>query len=398
MAPTLKLHKVVAALPGVLEADSVYFVRVGTGFTMYVTNSSGTIVAYTPNLGWADIQGKPTTLAGYGITDAYTSLAVQSRGMNLVTNGTGLMGNNYNFSQGVFTRSELYTGGGSFKSSVRNHEFLNDELIPVIPELAYQFRAALKSTFLAANNATYAFAILYDIAGDQMQSGHYNWTPGTTTTLAQPLKVGDTVIYLASAANWATGTTAAARYIKIHRYVNQYGYVWAPETYSRNISALNMYANAGVDTVNNTITLSTPWALANPEAGSGGVWPVGTPMGVSPAGGGRSYFTNINNTPIPASWTTVSGVINGLSKDGSGDNYKFQPGTAFIRIGFSMNRMLNTANTYPTPGNETAVSGVYLSEIASPTLTGGLAGYSGSFKDQSGKTVTVTNGLITSVV
>ena len=45
----IKQHKVVAALPGTLEADSIYYVRAGTGFDLYVTNSSGTVVAYPFN-------------------------------------------------------------------------------------------------------------------------------------------------------------------------------------------------------------------------------------------------------------------------------------------------------------------------------------------------------------
>lgn len=45
----IKQHKVVAALPAPLEADSVYFVRVGTGFDIYVTNGTGTVAAYTLN-------------------------------------------------------------------------------------------------------------------------------------------------------------------------------------------------------------------------------------------------------------------------------------------------------------------------------------------------------------
>ena len=42
-------HKVVAELPGTLQADSVYFVRAGAGVDMYVTNSTPTIVAYRVN-------------------------------------------------------------------------------------------------------------------------------------------------------------------------------------------------------------------------------------------------------------------------------------------------------------------------------------------------------------
>ena len=44
-----KLHKVVSSLPGTLEVNSVYFVRVGTGFDVYLTNAGGTI-AYGLNL------------------------------------------------------------------------------------------------------------------------------------------------------------------------------------------------------------------------------------------------------------------------------------------------------------------------------------------------------------
>ncbi|WEW97688.1 hypothetical protein P3T65_26240 [Pseudomonas nitroreducens] len=42
-------HKYVSSLPSTLEANSIYYVRVGTGFDIYVTNSSGEIVAYPLN-------------------------------------------------------------------------------------------------------------------------------------------------------------------------------------------------------------------------------------------------------------------------------------------------------------------------------------------------------------
>lgn len=42
-------HKVVASLPDPLEANSIYYVRVGAGFDQYVTNGSGMIVAYQSN-------------------------------------------------------------------------------------------------------------------------------------------------------------------------------------------------------------------------------------------------------------------------------------------------------------------------------------------------------------
>lgn len=45
----LRLAKVVAALPSQLAANTVYFVRVGAGFSIHVTNNSGTVVAYALN-------------------------------------------------------------------------------------------------------------------------------------------------------------------------------------------------------------------------------------------------------------------------------------------------------------------------------------------------------------
>ncbi len=45
----LREHKVVGSLPATLEPDSVYYVRVGAGLDVYVTNSTGTIVAVPLN-------------------------------------------------------------------------------------------------------------------------------------------------------------------------------------------------------------------------------------------------------------------------------------------------------------------------------------------------------------
>lgn len=49
MANLIKHHKHVAALPTTLEADSIYYVRAGDGYDQYVTNASGTLVAYRSN-------------------------------------------------------------------------------------------------------------------------------------------------------------------------------------------------------------------------------------------------------------------------------------------------------------------------------------------------------------
>jgi hypothetical protein len=40
---TLRVHKVVSSLPGTLQADAVYAVRVGAGFDLYITDSTGAL-------------------------------------------------------------------------------------------------------------------------------------------------------------------------------------------------------------------------------------------------------------------------------------------------------------------------------------------------------------------
>lgn len=46
---TFIARKEVASLPGTLSASTLYFVRTGVGFDIYLTNESGTIVAYPLN-------------------------------------------------------------------------------------------------------------------------------------------------------------------------------------------------------------------------------------------------------------------------------------------------------------------------------------------------------------
>ncbi len=41
-------HKVVSSLPDPLDNDSVYFVRAGSGFDVYVTNHNGGLISAYP--------------------------------------------------------------------------------------------------------------------------------------------------------------------------------------------------------------------------------------------------------------------------------------------------------------------------------------------------------------
>lgn len=82
----LSISKVVSALPSTLVADTIYMVRVGTGLDIYVTNSSGTIVAYKTN---ADLNA---AALGTRMTAAETEISLKAaKGANSdITSLTGL--------------------------------------------------------------------------------------------------------------------------------------------------------------------------------------------------------------------------------------------------------------------------------------------------------------------
>ena len=46
----LRSEKYVNNLPGVLIANTIYYVKNGAGFDVYITNNSGTIIAYPLNI------------------------------------------------------------------------------------------------------------------------------------------------------------------------------------------------------------------------------------------------------------------------------------------------------------------------------------------------------------
>lgn len=65
-------HKVVATLPVLLQPNSIYYVRNGTGFDQYITNSSGIIVAYPENitiLGQTTGQSTDSAMSQKAVTD-----------------------------------------------------------------------------------------------------------------------------------------------------------------------------------------------------------------------------------------------------------------------------------------------------------------------------------------
>jgi hypothetical protein len=273
-------------------------------------------------------------------TEKYT----QSRGMNLVSNGTGLMGTNYNFSTYfTFTGVEAYGSSGSFANSTLSAVAYNDEFIPVDPGKYYDLRLWAKAVTAAPVNHAYFGGAFYDVDGNNIQPYCHMFLANTHTTLAAPLKVGDTTITLTSATNWYSGATNYQRQIIIWGYKNSLGYKYPDYTYSRWTTNANAtyttpgaWAQGGIS--GNVITLTAPWpsALNNPDDPTNG-WPIGTPVSNNNSGGSFKYFA-ASNVVLNPTWTEYRGSIGGLDLTGTNVTNSFPPGSASMKILFLLNR------------------------------------------------------------
>ncbi|TDM47741.1 hypothetical protein ETI08_01000 [Macrococcoides goetzii] len=263
-------------------------------------------------------------------------LYIQSRGENLVTNGTGLLGDNTNFNAFTFKGDEVKVGGGSFYSNIKNSVY-SDEFIPVDSSKKYLYSVWGKSK----NNASthYVGTAYYDIDKNLIEPQQIFHDDKPVVTLTQPLKKGDTKVYVSDVSQWAETTGVwnqigkTAQGVALWGYKNNKGYLYPEKTYTR-YSQINI---SSVDATNNVITLAIPWAIDYKET-TDKIFPIGHP--VTRARGGAFFnYTLINNQKLPTGWTKYSSVIGGgISIT---DNTMFRPGTAFLKLVFLNNNQSN---------------------------------------------------------
>lgn len=266
--------------------------------------------------------------------EAKMKLYVQSRVGGLVTNGTGLLKNNENFSQFTFDPSEAYSGFGSFKITGSNQVTTMDEVIPVDPNGTYEFSFATKIEDGTKTTKMYALVDCLDIDGSQILPMHVKTY---AVTLAEDLEaasttikiISDDVAKLKAAAGWRWGS-GELMYIANGKYTSQTGYHYPEGTYSRNI--LN-----GAGVANNKTTLSDDgtWVIGSSLVVSETI-KAGKKLIVSFDGGVYSYWmTNVRDAVLTDDWQVFT-LKEQMSK-------VLRPATAIIRIGWWANR--GQANT-----------------------------------------------------
>lgn len=266
--------------------------------------------------------------------EAKMKLYVQSRVGGLVTNGTGLLKNNENFSQFTFDPAEAYSGFGSFKITGSNQVTTMDEVIPVDPNGTYEFSFATKIEDGTKTTKMYALVDCLDIDGSQILPMHVKTY---AVTLAKDLEAGSTTIKiipddvakLKAAAGWRWGS-GELMYIANGKYTSQSGYHYPEGTYSRNI--LN-----GAGVANNKTTLSDDgtWVIGSSLVVTETI-KAGKKLIVSFDGGVYSYWmTNVRDAVLTDDWQVFT-----LKEQ---MNKVLRPATATIKIGWWANR--GQANT-----------------------------------------------------
>ena len=266
--------------------------------------------------------------------EAKIKLYVQSRVGGLVTNGTGLLKNNENFSQFTYDPSEAYSGFGSFKITGSNQVTTMDEVIPVDPNGTYEFSFATKVEDGAKTTKMYALVDCLDIDGSQILPMHVKTY---AVTLAEDLEAASTTIKiipedvakLKAAAGWRW-SSGELMYIANGKYTSQSGYHYPEGTYSRNI--LN-----GAGVANNKTTLSDDgtWVIGSSLVVTETI-KAGKKLIVSFDGGVYSYWmTNVRDAVLTDDWQVFT-LKEQMRK-------VLRPATATIKIGWWANR--GQANT-----------------------------------------------------
>lgn len=258
---------------------------------------------------------------------------VVSRGENLVSNGYATLGDNTNFPGFIFDGADAFQSGGSFSYKAEHPmPLFTAELMPYDPSSAYELSYYIKSD--CSDAVYYDILDCYDIDGYQIDDSKVTFVAGSTTTLAADLNPGDTTVDVESAAGFNASDTDGRQYftrgLMFWNYANSYGYVYAPETYTRNRYNNLWTSNAtAIDKAGNRILLDRAW--------SGPTVPKGTSVSQTENNStfvyGNSYFS------VPANeWTRKEATFEDRAR----------PGTAYVKLGWLIPNVMGGASSVTT--------------------------------------------------
>jgi len=291
-------------------------------------------------------QGATGTAFGGGevLSTEYTT----AKGADLVSNGTGALGSNYNFPQSfTFDASTAphLPGAFCYTGYRPGSDQEMTEFLPLDPNQVYQLQCYVKQEALPGDWSGFShgdrhqqqmgikfYDADYHEILPQHHMRHFAGGVDSLTTLAAPLTPGDMVVSVVDASGWNDGDgDAATRGMVIYGYRTAQGR--ASGGYSR-IYQFDLFDGAGVDKANQTIALKTsfPAELGNPEDPNG-TWPAGTPLAntATDTAGKMAFFADLV-LPSSGDWYHVENVFGGLDRSGTNAVTNFPPGAVFAKI------------------------------------------------------------------
>lgn len=271
-------------------------------------------------------------------------LYVQSRGQGLVSNGSGLMGDNTNFSRFTFDPINVYAGMGSFRTAVLNADNAIDEFIPVNIGKTYRLSFVGRTLTKVGDSLAYCYIGCYDADQQVIMPHHQVLRTFRLRNAITTLGVQDVQIAaedLAAFNAWFSQPSVSKGggwYLGNPNYTNSKGYTYPKDTYTR-----TFYHQSGIQMTGSDVTTiydasTGTWkGFAINNLPTGGL-PAGTEVCVSRSGGTYIYpLPALTNTALPTKWTPYTVDLNTTST--------LRPGTAFIKPGWWLNRNSQTGNT-----------------------------------------------------
>ena len=271
---------------------------------------------------------------------------------NLIINGDGSNGDNFNFTDFKLDGAEQYGGKPSFKYHGWSAEvLLGKQNIPIDVDKTYEFSMYLKGI---GKERLYLGFKEVDIDGNIISPSYCMGFIQTTTTLARDLNDGDTIVYLNSTANWLDTKNDYQLGLIFWNYKDSTGYQYPRGVYSRN-EWENLYVYSNVNKTNNTITLNNPWTHGHFSAG--------TEVSQTNSSGWK-YFDYVYNEAPNGWWRKTTHLITGIQDPFFYDSNKFNP--AAKKIVFTL--LHNYASSFGVEAT-TYVNNVRLTDITTKTET-----------------------------
>lgn len=264
---------------------------------------------------------------------------VQSRDVGLITNGSGYLKNNYNFSAFTFDPSESYSGWGCFKITGRENDVKFDEFIPIDLDGEYEFKIAMRDCGTTAN-MVYSYLSCHDIDGEPIMPHH---VPLVKFRLDAPLSYGDTQLIIDQSDKAAfntffnqRGTQSVNVCVFDGNYTSASGFKYPVGEYSR--KQLNRNVQINQTQYNNTYG---QWSGLNFNLTQFDTLPKGSWVYVGMSGGTYLYWIHhLAGQQLSKEWksyTTRRYMKNYL-----------RPWTAMVKLGILCNRGISSGQTTTT--------------------------------------------------